>query len=346
MSQNTNHIPTDPSIQEVLHKAVDEREYNKYPFAKGIFGLSEAIKEDLGLQEFDVLLSAGGSEALYIAMRAFLPEGSETITTDPSFFMIHNYIKLSFSKPTNLPVYQPPWKLSIEQVKEAINEKTRMILFIDPLNPLGTCYTKDEVKAICDLAVDHNLIIFDDITYRDFADEHHLTTEFAPDNTLIAYSFSKNCGMAGMRMGALVCPPELMKTAKPYNTNDLSVNVLAQRAALQALKTKSKWMKNVVGTCRRNQAHIKAAVEKTDGCFLPVYPSQANMFVIDIHETGLKPVEIQDELLFKHNIFVRAGDYVSRRFGSNFIRVSFCVPEEGAKKFADLFPEVVDKIRG
>lgn len=347
MSQNTNHLETTPAIQEAIIEATKNKEYNRYPpFLTGLVELHDVIKKDLGVPDFKVMLTSGGTEALYIAMRTFLSKGQEVITSDPSYFIIHHFIRLSGATPTDLPIYKPPYKFDIEEVKEAINDDTRMILFIDPLNPLGSNYTKDEVRAICDLAQDHDLIVFDDITYRDFADEHHLASEFAPERTLITYSVSKNCGLAGMRTGALVAPVGLMEKAAPYNTNDLSINIIGQRAALAALRTKKEWMPRVVKQSRRNQAIIKEAVDEVEGCFLPVYPSQANMFVIDISGTGLKTQPIQDKLLYEHDIFVRAGEYVSKKFGHNFVRLSFTVEEEGARRFRDAFPKVMAELKG
>ena len=86
-------------------------------------------------------------------------------------------------------------------------------------------------------------------------------------------------------------------------------------------------------------------MDEVEGAFLPVYPSMANMFVIDISATGLKTQPIQDKLLFEHDVFVRAGEYVSKKFGHNFIRASFTVEEEGARRFRQAFPKVMEELR-
>jgi len=253
---------------------------------------------------------------------------------------------LTGAKCTDLPVYQPPWKYNLEQVKAAITPKAKMLLLIDPLNPTGAGYSQDEVKAYAELARDHDLIILNDVTYRDFAETHFETTRWAPERTFIAYSFSKSCGMAGMRIGALAGPKELMDKVMPYNTNDLSVNVLAQRGALASLMTKKKWFPQTFKTCRTNQAIIKDAVAKVDGATLPVYPSQANMFCIDISATGVNPDALENELLFNHNVFIRSGNYVSKKFGCKFIRASFSVPTKYVERFAEAFPKAVKALKG
>lgn len=347
MSQNNNLLPTTPAIDEALMESVKSREYALYPYNQGIFGLTEAVLDDLELDrgEYRALITPGGIEASYIATRALLKPGDEVLATDPSFLPIHHQIKLCEAKVVELPAYKEPWKFDLEELKEAVTDKTKMILLIDPLNPLGSAYTRDEVKAIADLAVDHDLYVIDDITYRDFADENVQTTEFCPERTVVTYSFSKNCGFAGMRIGAFAAPFELYDKLIPYNTNVLSVNILAQRGALAALETKKEWIGNVVETSRRNQTHIKEAVERVEGAFLPVYPSYTNMFVIDISGVGADPAAVQDELLYKHGIFVRSGGYVSKRFGANFIRVSFSIPEEQVVKFAEVLPGVLESLR-
>jgi aspartate/methionine/tyrosine aminotransferase len=347
MSQNTNTIPTTPDIEKAIMESAKSREYNLYPYAPGIFGLQKAVLNDLGLnsEEFDCLITPGGIEALYILNRALLKKGDNVIASDPSFMPIHHQIRLSDADVLELPVYREPWKLIVDQVNEALNEHTKMFLLIDPLNPLGTPYSREEVRAFCDIAKDKNLWMIDDITYRDFADEHALTTDFYPEKTLITYSFSKNCGFAGMRIGALIAPKDVMKELKPFNTNVLSVNILAQRAALAALQTKDDWMDRVVSISRRNQEHIKNCVDAMEGPFLPVYPSHTNMFVIDISETGIDPDEVEKKLLFDHHVFVRGGNYLSKKFGSNFVRTSFSIPEEQCLRFCDAFPKVITELR-
>jgi aspartate/methionine/tyrosine aminotransferase len=233
-----------------------------------------------------------------------------------------------------------------EWVNEAITKKTKMILLIDPINPLGTAYTGDEVKAISEIARDNDLYILDDITYRDFSDDHHVTSEYYPEKSILIYSFSKNCGLAGMRIGAALAEPGLMKDIKRYNVNPLSVNILAQRAALAALQTKDQWMSSIVEISRRNQAMIKDAVERIPGAFLPVYPSYTNMFIIDIGDTGADPEKIQEKLLLEHDIFLRAGNYVSKRFGDRFIRASFSLPEDECRRFAQALPQVMSELSG
>jgi aspartate aminotransferase len=346
MSQNTNTIPTSPRINEAILQALKEGKHHLYPLQRGIAGLQDLLRTDLGLPaDWGVMLAHGGLEALYAMNRALFGQGDEVVCSDPSFMPIHNQLKLGGTKPVELPIYSPPWKLTAERIAEACTPRTKGILLIDPINPLGTAYTRDEVRGIAEVARNKGVILIHDVTYRDFSDHQTLANEFYPEKTIVVYSFSKNCGLAGMRVGALAAGPELWGRIKDYTVSTLGINVLAQAAARAALETKREWMPRVKEVSRRNQAMIRETVRKTEGCFLPVMPSHANLFVIDISATGLDPSAVEEHLLFEHKVFVRGGRYVSPRFGDRFVRVSFSLPEAECANFGDAWPKTIEALR-
>ncbi len=345
MSQNTNTLPMHPAILDAIRKSFEEREFNNYPFKRGIFGLPEAILADLGLEDTDLVLTNGGIEGEYFATRALLKPGDEVVSTDPAFLPIHAEIEMCGARPVPVDIYRKPYVLTPEWANEAITPATKAMVLIDPDNPMGSGYARSLVKGLAEVARDHDLVLIDDITYRDFNPDHVLATDFYPEKTLLAYSFSKAPGLAGMRVGAILGPPEIMKQVKTFDTNPLGVNVLAQRAALAALQTKKEWLPRIRKTCEANQRTIKAAVDKVDGATLPVFPSKANMFVIDVGATRVNPELLEERLLHEYLVHGRAGSYLSKLNGGKFFRVSFTVPEKDAKRFADAFPETMAKLR-
>lgn len=345
LSQNTNHLPTSPAVQEALVAAVKARDHEYYPFKEGLFGLPELARQDLGLDpSWQVQFTHGALEAVYVLTRALLREGDEMIATDPSFQPLHHQARLAGARVTEVPIWQAPWKLTVEQARAAITPRTKLLLLIDPINPLGTEYTRAEVKAFADLAREHGLVLLHDITYHDFAFQPTLAGEFYPEGTVYAVSYSKNCGFAGLRIGALIGQKPLMDRIRPYFVNTLGTNILAQAATKAALATKKDWIGRVVDTSRANQRLIADAVRKTDGCFIPVNPSSSNTLCIDVSARGLDPNLIEDRLLMEHKVFVRGGPYLSERFGARFVRVSFSVPPEHAVRFADAWPKVVNSL--
>jgi len=346
MSQNTSTLPVHPAILEAIRTSVDAREFNLYPYRPGVFGLPEAIKADLGVDNFDVLLTNGGIEGEYIATRALLKPGDDVLSTDPSFLPIHDQITMTGAKAIEIDIYRKPYVLTPELANEALTPATEMLLVVDPNNPLGSGHTRAQLRGLAEIAQDHDLWLIDDITYRDFNPDHVLTSEFAPERTLFSYSFSKAPGLAGMRVGAVLGPPETVKALRKFDTNVLGVNVIAQRAALAALRTKSEWLPDVRRVCTANQKAIHEAVAKVEGALLPVYPAKANMFVIDVSATGVKPEDLEAKLLRDHLVHTRAGGYLSRKSGGKFLRVSFTVSKHACRTFTDAFPVVMEKLRG
>jgi aspartate aminotransferase len=346
MSQNTNHLVPPEVLRPAIERALDGRRYADYPYAVGDPELRELVLRDLGFPpETGWLLGAGGTEALYMLTRALLTAGDEVLASDPSYLIIHRFIGLSGARPVALDIYAPPYRLTADRLAEARTSKTRMVLLIDPLNPLGSGYPRDEVRAIAEFAHDHHLLLVNDVTYRDFSPGHALAAEFAPEETLTVWTVSKNCGLAGLRLGGVAGLRGLVEQVARFNTNDLGVNVLAQAAAVAALRSKPDWIDTVRKVTRANQDRIREVLAAIEGVSLPVFPSRANMFAIDIAQTGVTPEALQQELLLRHRVFLRAGNYLSPKFGHRFIRASFSNPPEEIDRFANAFPAALAALR-
>ncbi len=346
MCQNTNHLVPREAVEPAMLEAIRERRYTMYPQGKGDPELLDLVRKDFGLAPADpVILTAGGTEALYMLERALFRPGDEMISSDPGYPIIHRFAELAGANVRALPIYAPPYRLDLEKVKEAIGPKTRILVLIDPLNPLGSGYSREEVRSFADLAHDHRIYLLNDVTYRDFPERHTLAREFAPEQTITVWSVSKNCGLAGMRLGGLMASPDLASTIGRFHTNDLGVDVVAQWAARSALRTKATWLPAVRRQTRENAVRIREVVAKVEGTSLPVFPSQANMFPIDLAGTGIRPEAIQEEMLLRDGVFVRSGGYVSPLFGHRFIRVSFSNPPSDIERFARSFPAAVARLR-
>jgi len=341
LSQNTNHLVPPEVVRGALDEAIAERRYEGYPFMSGDPELLELVRADLGLEGAPPFLTAGGTEALYMTMRALLGPGDEVVASDPSYMIIHKFIELSGARPRCVNIYRPPYHLTADAVAETIGPRTKMILLIDPLNPLGSGYPREEVRAIAELAQDHHLTLVNDVTYRDYSEGHALAAQFAPEETVTVWSVSKNCGLAGLRLGGFSARPDLAQRISRFNTNDLGVNILAQVAARAALRTKRSWIDDVVRTTRANGRRVHDVGRSVPGVTAPVAPSRANMTILDIADTGVAPEQLQEELLLRHGVFVRAGSYLSPGHGSRFVRVSFSNPASDIDRFARAWPEAM-----
>jgi len=345
MGQNTNHLQKDKHIENALIEAARKRNYCKYPPPEGFPELKELILDDLDLnvEDYDIQITASATEALYLAISTTLHHTTNTIASDPGYLIINNFCNRFGHHVKEIPIYNEEcgYKLTPKLIKENIDMQTKMIVLIDPMNPMGFTYTEDEIKEIAEIAKENNIFVLHDITYKDFAREHHLVAHYAPEHTITIYSFSKIFGMAGLRIGSVISSPELIRKMRASVINDLGTNSLAQEAGIAGLQSKEEWINDVRDISFHNQEIIKEAIDETPGAFLPIYPVDSNMMTIDVSETGVTPEEISEYLLKEKNIFVREGNYTSKLFGDKYIRVSFSIPTEEIEKFRDEFPKAI-----
>ncbi len=347
MGQNTNHLHQDNKINDAMIDCVESREYCKYPPPEGFPELKDLVLNDLGLQDdFEILITAGGTESLYLCINNILEPENNMITCDPGYLIIDNFASRFADQVISVPIYHKEcnYKLTPQLVKENMDENTKLISLIDPLNPLGSSYTKEEIKEFAKIAQENDIYLLHDITYRDFSREHHLVAKYAPEHSITIYSFSKIFGMAGLRIGGIIATPDVLNSVRSILINDLGTNVISQAGAIAALKSKQEWIDDIKNQTRKNQDIIKKAVDQVEGAFLPVYPSDGNMIAIDLKETGIDPQVMADYLIDK-KIFIRQGAYTSKLFGDRYIRISFSVPEYQVKIFAEKFIEACDRLR-
>lgn len=345
MGQNTNHLHDD-TIANAMIEAIKENTFCRYPAPEGFSELKQLILDDLGLKDLEVLLTSGATESLYLCMQALLEPEDNVILSDPGYFIIGDFANRFAGEVRYVPIYfeENNYKLTPDLLRENMDENTRMVILIDPLNPLGSSYTEDELKEFAEIAKENDLYLLHDITYKDFARNHFLVENYAPGQTLTIYSFSKIFGMAGLRVGGVVSSKPIIKSIKNAVVNDLGVNIISQYGAIAGLKSKDQWFDKMRETCFENQRLISKMIEPIEGVFLPVYPSDANMMAIDLSGAGIDPKDMSNYLIEK-KLFTREGEYTSEEFGDRYLRVSFSIPTEEVKIFCDVFPKAAEDLR-
>jgi aspartate/methionine/tyrosine aminotransferase len=345
MGQNTNHLHGD-IIADAMASCVMEKEYSKYPPPEGFSELRQLILDDLNVKNCEVLLTAGATESLYLCMQALLEPDDNVVLSDPGYFIIGDFANRFANEVRYVPIYNEEcgYKLTPKLLRENMDENTKMVILIDPLNPLGSSYTEDELKEFAEIAIENDLYLLHDVTYKDFARQHFSAEDYAPGQTLTIYSFSKIFGMAGLRIGSVVSSKAIIDVIKNAVVNDLGVNIIAQYGAIAGLKSKDEWEDKIRDISFTNQKLIKEMIDEIDGVFLPVYPSDANMMAVDVSGAGINPKELSN-YLFKRGIFAREGEYTSELFGDKYLRISFSIPTEEIEIFCEEFPKAIEALR-
>jgi aspartate/methionine/tyrosine aminotransferase len=331
MGQNTTHLEPPPEVLEALAESTRRREFQLYAPALGLSELRSAILADLGLPAMTALITDGAVGGLHHLCTTFAPDISGLITTDPGWPWPGRFVARGGVPVTAIGVYTGG-KLTADQLAAAITPNA-LVYLIDPLNPLGSCYTRAELASLVEVARSADAIIVHDCTYRHFADRHTLVAELYPERTLTTYSFSKWLGLAGLRLGALVATGPLADRLAEVPANPLGANIQAQRAAIAGLKVKEPWLRLLTETNRRNQRVVSDAVAASGLGEIVVSPSQGNFLAVDVSGSGWNSGALCAALL-DLDVFIRPGTYQSPRYGERFVKVSTSVPPGWADRFA------------
>jgi aspartate aminotransferase len=221
----------------------------KYTAAAGIIELKRAIskklKKDNGLEYSpeQVIVNIGGKHSVYEAMQAVLDPGDEVILPTPYWVTYPETIKLAGAKATIVKTDKSTdYKITPSQLRDAITEKTAMLLINSPSNPGGFTYTPDELKAIAKVLEETKVMVISDEIYEKliYGDTKFVSfaslSEDAYNRTLTLNGFSKAFSMTGWRLGYTAGPLEVIKAMGRLQSHMTSNPVtFAQYAAIAAL---------------------------------------------------------------------------------------------------------------
>jgi len=346
LGQNTNHFEPHASVREAIVQSLDQGEYHAYAPPLGFEELRQLIRADMDLPDATVMVTDGAVQALFNVCSNLCEPDTNFITTDPSWAWPMHFARQAGASVVQLPIYnaQQNYKLTASQLRAAVNDKTRVIYLVDPNNPLGTCHTDAEIREFTEIARSVGAYLIHDATYCHFADHFTPAYRYYPEKSIVIYSFSKWLGVAGMRLGAIISNADIIGMMASAPPNNLGSNVLSQRAAIAGLRSKSEWFPEINKRQRRNQAAVKRAVEQVKGLSIPVYPSQANLLLVETVGAGIRP-EALVAAYQNEGVMIRQGSYHTKQFGDRFVKVSLTVPESWADRFCELLPAMVEKAR-
>ena len=187
-----------------------------YAASPGIPELIEAIRKyyeniGVGLDESDILITTGGSEALQIAANCLLDDGDEVIVPEPFYPNYHTFITTAGGviHPLHTKPEEGYFYADRARIEACITPKTKAIMITNPGNPTGTCLTEEQMKMLLDVAVEHDLYLVADEVYREFTyDGEPLHSfgkfDYGQENLILIDSVSKRFSACGARIGAMI----------------------------------------------------------------------------------------------------------------------------------------------
>lgn len=198
------HFDTPQPIKDAFKRAVDEGK-NAYSQTQGIKPLLERIQADVdtawGHADRRVFITSGTSGGLMLALCSLVNPGDEVIAFDPWFVMYKHLTTLAGGTVKTIDTY-PDFRIPIDKVQAAITDRTKVILFNSPCNPTGHVASEEEVRALAELAREHDIALISDEIYRAFCyDQPFVSPARFNDQTIVIDGFSKSHSMTGWRIG-------------------------------------------------------------------------------------------------------------------------------------------------
>jgi aspartate aminotransferase len=223
--------------------------FTKYTPSSGIPELRQAIadkfKRENGLdyKSSQIIVSCGGKHSCYNTVIATCQEGDEVIIPAPYWLSYPEMVKLAGANPVIIPTTdQTEFKLTPDQLRDAITPKTRLLILNSPSNPTGSVYTPEEIKAIGDVCIEKGVLIMSDEIYEQLLYDgavHRSVASFSPahlEHTIVVHGFAKAWSMTGWRLGFLAAPEPIAKAIDAVQSHSTSnPTSFAQKGAVAAL---------------------------------------------------------------------------------------------------------------
>lgn len=298
---------------------------------------------NLNIDYTNIIVTAGGSEALLFAFFTCLNPGDEVIIPEPFYanyngfattagvkiMPITSYIDTGFALP------------KIKEFEKLITPKTKAILICNPGNPTGYLYSENELESLKEIVKKHRLFLFSDEVYREFCydGKKHISVlqlEGIDDYTVVVDSVSKRYSMCGARIGAFISRnKEVMQTALKYAQARLSPPTLGQVAAEAALKTPQTYFDEVISEYDERRKVLVNGLNKIEGVICPT-PSGAFYAVAEL------PIDDADNFCkwmlecfeYKKQTVMLApatGFYATKGNGRNQVRMAYVLKIEDLK---------------
>lgn len=250
------------NIRKAMKKGIDEG-FTHYSSNKGFDNLRQAIvsklKEENNIKtDIDnVILTCGASEALFDCCQALFEKDDEVLIPNPGFLSYEAGIKLAEAKPVGIETpMENDFKLTADDVQEQISSKTKGIIINSPSNPTGAVMEKEDIKAIAELADDHNFMIISDEIYEKIIydnKKHYSPAEFG-ENVITLNGFSKTYAMTGLRIAYMVSPKYITEDLlKIHQYATACASSISQIGALEALTGPQDSVNNMVNEFKRRR---------------------------------------------------------------------------------------------
>lgn len=323
--------------------------FTKYTPSSGIPELRQAIsdkfKADNGLdyKPSQIIVSNGAKHSCYNAILATCQPGDEVIIPAPFWLSYPEMVRLAGAEPVIVQTKEENgWKMTAEEFQDAMTPRTKLVIINSPGNPTGAVYSREELSALVEVAVDEGIFILSDEIYEKlvYGGASHVSTaaisKEAYNQTITINGFSKAYSMTGWRLGYLAAPEPIAKAIDAIQSHSTSNPCsFAQKGGLAALKGDQNPVNDMRAEFDLRRQYMLGRLQSIARVTI-VEPLGAFYVLANISAFGLKSSDFAERLLSKHHVAVVPGV----AFGDDrTIRLSYATGLDIIKKGLDRIEE-------
>lgn len=325
LASNENPLGPSPMAIDAIKKSLAEG--NFYP-DNSCYLLRERLAKNLGLSPENLVIGNGTTELIYLMGVAFLNPGEAFVMSESSFIM--GKIVAQVMNSHLIEVSLKEYRHDLDAVLRAIDKDTKIVYLDNPMNPIGTMMTGEEVSKFMDRIPEDVVVAFDE-AYFEYVNKEAFpnTLRYVEEgrNVIVFRTFSKLFGLAGFRVGYCLAKEDFIDAFRRVSP-PFAVNRFAQVGAAAALKDKQ----HIRKTKEMNESGKKFLYENFEKMSVFYIPSETNFVTIDV-KTDAKKVS---EELQERGVIVRPLTMYGK---PTFLRVTIGTPQQN-KKFIDAFKQI------
>lgn len=319
---------TPRNIVEAAYRAMLDG-FTHYTPSAGIPELRDAVAEKLrsenglDVKRENVLITPGSKQALFYAVMALVDEGDEVIVPTPAWPSYIEMVTVAGGTVREIPP-KDGFSPDVEGIRSAVNERTKLMILNSPNNPTGYVYTKEELRALAEIASDSRIYVLSDEIYEKLLYEGEFRSfgsfPGVEDLVITVNGFSKTYAMTGWRIGYAAGPKDLIAAMNKLQQHSASCPAsFVQKAALAALSPETP-IKPMIEEFRRRRDFLCGALNRI-GAFRMEKPKGAFYLFPEIAMDGIDSVQMCNLLLEEAHVSTTPGE----AFGgfSRNIRISY-----------------------
>ncbi|MBR4510258.1 MAG: aminotransferase class I/II-fold pyridoxal phosphate-dependent enzyme [Ruminococcus sp.] len=348
----------DFSTPWVIRKAaiqVLERKHIIYGPNKGVLPLREAISQRIKKKhgvEYDpnneVIVTVGGSEAIDLAVRGLLDPGDEVLVVEPCFVCYAPLVELMGGVAVPVPTrIENNFKLTVDDFRDKVTERTKMIILPFPNNPTGAIMTREDLEPIAEFLRDTNIIVLTDEIYSEltYGRKHFsiIELEGMRERTIYVNGFSKAYAMTGWRLGYVAAPaPIISQISKIHQYGIMCSPYISQNAAVEALTSCDTEVAKMVDEYNIRRRYL---VKEFNRLGLTCFDPEGAFYVFPcIKSTGLTSEEFCERLLYESKVAAVPGSAFGSS-GEGYMRISYAYSLKHLMEAMRRIEEFLNKLR-